>query len=149
MEEEFNHVVIAPGLLHGRKLPHIPGLSALEFLESSNTDYMLAKSAVEGKRTVVIGGASKPWMMPETANLFGTSSVTAVFVESLEEMRAASDEIRLAQDHHVVMMPERIVEHTIGDGMGLHVRHVNRVDNEDVLHADNAVIMAIGEAHDL
>jgi len=144
LEKEFDHVVVSPGLQRGRKLPHIPGLSALEFLESSNSDKTLANNAVEGKRVVVVGGGSVAMDAAVTSKALGASSVTAVFVEPLDEMRADVDEIRLAQEHHVTMIPERVVENVNEDGVSLRIRHVNQEDEFDVLHADT-VIMAIGQ----
>lgn len=147
LEKEFDHVVVSPGLQHGRKLANISGLSALEFLQSSNTDCVLAKTAAEGKRVVIVGGGSVAMDAAVTSKALGASSVTAVFVESLDEMRADIDEIRLAQKHHVVMMPERVVEGMSNNGVGLRTRHVSQDDEYDILHADT-VIMAIGQDHD-
>ena len=80
LEKDFDHVVVSPGLQHGRKLPHVPGLSALEFLEASNTDSAAAKAIVEGKRVVVVGGGSVAMDASCTSKALGATSVTAVFV---------------------------------------------------------------------
>jgi dihydropyrimidine dehydrogenase (NAD+) subunit PreA len=147
LEKEYDHVVVSPGLQRGRKLPHIRGLAAVEFLESSNTDGVLAKAGVEGKRVVVIGGGSVAMDAAVMSKTLGASSVTAVFVESLDDMPADVDEIKQAQNYHITMLPERVVENMSDDGMGLHVRHVSQDDECDMLHADT-VIMAIGQEQD-
>ncbi len=137
--------MVSLGLQHGRKLPHVPGLSALEFLEACNTDSTAAKAVVEGKWVVVVGGGSVA-VDASCTNKAGSWSYErycSVRVESLNEMRADVDEIRLAQPHRVTMIPERTVEGMSEDGVSLRLRHASQPKEYDFLHADT-VIVAIG-----
>ena len=148
LKKEFDHVVVAPGLGEGRSMEGIPSsLTALEFLESSNTDATMATKAVEGKRVVVVGGGSVACDAAITSKALGASNVTMMFRESLKDMPADIDEINLARSHHVTLLPERTIDVDASSSIeknSLLVKHVNDFNEQDQLCADT-IIFALGQ----
>ncbi len=95
----YQSIYLAIGAQLSRSLP-IPGVElpqvmlALDFLRDANED----KEVSLGKRVVVVGGGNVAMDVARTARRLGVSEVTAVCLESPEEMPAHSWEIEEAEE---------------------------------------------------
>jgi formate dehydrogenase beta subunit len=166
---------VAVGATRGRMLD-IPGheldgvLRAMEFLLNVNRGFRVEL----GERVVVVGGGNVAFDVARTALRTsldvaraavraGVGDVTAVALESAEEMPAAAEEIAAAVEEGVRIVHRRGPSRIVGDGRvsGLETIGVASVfdengrfnptfvpDTEEVLPADS-VILAVGQVADV
>ena len=123
LDQGYDAVFLATGLQAGKRipmegsdLPQVP--TALDFLASANTDGDRgeAKRLVAGKDVAVIGGGSVAMDVANTARRLGAGRVYAISLEGLDELPADPEEIALAQEHHVIFMPQNRVSRIVADG---------------------------------
>jgi dihydropyrimidine dehydrogenase (NAD+) subunit PreA len=151
LRDEFDHVIVSAGLQTG-KMPHDMqehgAVSALEFLESSNTETAeLARALAHDKRVVVVGGGSVAMDAAVTAASTGASRVVLVCLESLQGIPACQEEVELARQHHVIFIPESRARHWDATTGRLEIQSVNNPQETSVLHVDS-LLFAIGQDHD-
>jgi len=123
LDQGYDAVVLSTGLQAGKRvpiegsdLPQVP--TALEFLASANTDGDKGEAAklVKGKDVAVIGGGSVAMDVANTARELGAGRVYAISLEALAELPADPEEIALAQDHHVIFLPQNRVTKINAEG---------------------------------
>jgi len=163
--EGFQAIYLAIGAQKSRGLP-IPGtdlpqvLLALDFLRDANE----GKPLSIGNRVIVIGGGNVAMDVARTARRLGASDVSAVCLESPEEMPSHSWEIEEAEEEGVQIVnrwgPTQIIG-TDGKITGIEFRRCTAVFDADgrfnptydetvtTKYDCDTVIIAIGQATDL
>lgn len=102
LRKEYDAVVIAAGLQESKGLP-LPGashpdvLKALPFMRQAN----LGEKPAIGSRVLVVGGGDVAMDVARTAVRLGVGSVTAICMESREEMPAHTWEVEEALEEGV------------------------------------------------
>jgi dihydropyrimidine dehydrogenase (NAD+) subunit PreA len=113
LKQGFDAVYVGTGLQAGNRVPvegnDLPqAVTALEFLSSANVDGAAGAGyqLVHDKDVAVIGGGSVAMDAANQAREFGAKRVYAISLEALAELPADDEEIALAQEHHVIFLPQ-------------------------------------------
>ncbi|MGB2815487.1 MAG: FAD-dependent oxidoreductase [Dehalococcoidales bacterium] len=164
-KQGYRAIYLAIGAQESRSLP-IPGVDlpqvrlALDFLRDVNQ----GKKVDIGDKVVVIGGGNVAMDVARTARRLGTGEVTAICLESAEEMPAHAWEIEEAVEEGVKIMnswgPTEIIEKN-GNAGGVNFKKCTAVfdgegkfspafdENVTTSVGGDTVIIAIGQATDL
>ncbi|MGB2827744.1 MAG: FAD-dependent oxidoreductase, partial [Dehalococcoidales bacterium] len=164
-KQGYRAIYLAIGAQESRSLP-IPGVDlpqvrlALDFLRDVNQ----GKKVDIGDKVVVIGGGNVAMDVARTARRLGAKEVTAICLESAEEMPAHAWEIEEAVEEGVKIMnswgPTEIIEKN-GNAGGVNFKKCTAVfdgegkfspafdENVTTSVGGGTVIIAIGQATDL
>lgn len=105
-EQGYDAVVVAVGAHKGQKLP-IPGVDSrgvlvgVDFLREVN----LSREVPVGRRVVVLGGGNVAFDCARAARRLGAVEVVLACLECREDMPAAEEEIRQAEEEGIVIRP--------------------------------------------
>ncbi|MEE8443079.1 MAG: FAD-dependent oxidoreductase, partial [Dehalococcoidia bacterium] len=164
--EGYKAVLIAVGAHRGRRLP-IPGSDLEGVLETTALlrDVRLGSPPKVGDRVLVLGGGNVAFDAARTALRLGASQVHVAFLESLDTMLAADEEVQGGVSEGVMLHPSRSFTRIMdqnGRVTGVECVHVKSFsflpdgrldletvpDSEHVLECDT-VIFAIGQGVEL
>jgi NADPH-dependent glutamate synthase beta subunit-like oxidoreductase/coenzyme F420-reducing hydrogenase delta subunit len=165
LQRDYDAILIATGLAESRSLD-IPGIDsegvllAIPFL----TSVSLGNPPPIGKDIVVIGGGNVAIDVARTAVRLGTEKVTAVSLESREEMPAWDSEIREALEEGVEIINSRGPRMVVNENhkvVGVEFKRCTSVFDEDgrfrpvydeknvMVLPTGLIIIAIGQRVDL
>ena len=163
LRKQFDSVLAAAGLWTGRKLR----LEKAELLDSG-LDFLIdiqnGKAAKPGKRVLVIGGGSVAVDVAVSAHRLGAEHVTMACLESLDIMPAMPEDIELASEEGIEILPswgpQRVLDSN-GSLTGMELVSCTSVFDRDhrfsptfdpsvtrLVECDQ-VLVAIGQAADL
>jgi len=163
LRRNFDSVLAAAGLWTGRKLK----LEKSELLDSG-LDFLIdiqsGKAAKPGRRVLVIGGGSVAVDVAVSAHRLGAEQVTMACLESMDIMPAMPEDIELASEEGIEILPswgpQRVLE-SDGKLTGLELVSCTSVFDKDhrfsptfdpavtrIVECDQ-VLVAIGQAADL
>ncbi len=163
LRQRYQSVFLATGLWNGKKLRLEKGElldSGLEFL----INVQKGNAIPVGKRVLVIGGGSVAVDVASTARRLGAHQVTMACLESLETMPAIPEDIVLAQEEGITILPswgpQRVMERD-GKLVGMELVRCTSVFDKDGRFAPafdmeerttievDQVLVAIGQSADL
>jgi dihydropyrimidine dehydrogenase (NAD+) subunit PreT len=163
IKEGFHDVFVSPGLQDSRMVNIVDDkgislnsqtnrvITALSFLESANTHIphseKYAFKLCNHKHVTVIGGGSVAMDCAVTAKSLGAKSVNIVARESLLNLPADIDEIKLARKAGAVFHPESQVTHMSHNDL-VHIAGINDSSGSTGAIVSSVVIVAAGQQLD-
>ena len=114
LDKGFDAVIVGTGLSRSRGIA-VPGFGAQRFMAAVPwmTDVWLGNKVDVGRRVVVVGGGNVAVDVARTARRLGAEHVTMVCLESWEEMPAEPEEVTLAQEEGIRILPRQALKRVL------------------------------------
>ena len=114
LDRGFDAVIVASGLSRSRGIA-VPGFGAQRFTAAIPwmTDVWLGEQVDVGRRVAVIGGGNVAVDVARTARRLGAEHVAMICLESLEEMPAEPEEVRLARAEGIQILPRQALKRVL------------------------------------
>lgn len=164
LDKGFDAVIVASGLSRSRGIA-VPGFGAQRFTAAIPwmTGIWLGDQVDVGRRVAVIGGGNVAVDVARTARRLGAEYVAIICLESLDEIPAEPEEVHLAREEGIVILPRQAPKRVLsrdGQTVALELMSVVSVFDEAgrfrptydpsrirTLGTD-AIILSVGQAPD-